>query len=163
MMRGIGPAYAKRLMKSSGENPYRLARDIRGIGFKTADQIAAKVGIAKDAMLRVRAGVGYALSEAMDGGHCGLPQKDLLHTGTELLEVTADRLAAALALELSEGTVVADTLGERRWGCRPLHGGVDRNQQACLQILERLVSLIVAGRGRPHHRSEGLLSTQPGL
>ena len=63
------------------ENPYRLARDIRGIGFKTADQIAAKLGIAKDAMVRVRAGVSFALAEAMDEGHCGLPEDDLLRTG----------------------------------------------------------------------------------
>jgi ATP-dependent exoDNAse (exonuclease V) alpha subunit len=55
------------------ENPYRLARDIRGIGFKTADAIAMKLGMAKTAMMRVRAGICYALTEAMDEGHCGLP------------------------------------------------------------------------------------------
>ena len=52
------------------ENPYRLARDIRGIGFKTADAIAMKLGIEKTAMVRVRAGISYALTEAMDEGHC---------------------------------------------------------------------------------------------
>jgi exodeoxyribonuclease V alpha subunit len=55
----------------SWENPYRLARDIRGIGFKTADAIAMKLGIEKSAMIRVRAGISYALTEAMDEGHCG--------------------------------------------------------------------------------------------
>ena len=55
------------------ENPYRLARDIRGIGFKTADAIAIRLGIEKTAMIRVRAGISYALTEAMDEGHCGLP------------------------------------------------------------------------------------------
>ena len=106
---GVGTSRAVRIYKTYGseavaiisENPYRLARDIRGIGFKTADQIAAKVGIAKDAMVRVRAGVSYALAEAMDEGHCGLPEDDLLRTGAELLEVSADRLTAALALELA--------------------------------------------------------------
>ena len=57
------------------ENPYRLARDIRGIGFITADAIAMKLGIEKTAMVRVRAGIGYALTEAMDDGHCGLPEE----------------------------------------------------------------------------------------
>ncbi|WP_237478295.1 SF1B family DNA helicase RecD2 [Lichenibacterium dinghuense] len=119
---GVGTSRAVRIYKTYGaeavatinENPYRLARDIRGIGFKTADQVAAKLGIAKDAMVRVRAGVSYALAEAMDEGHCGLPEDDLLRTGAELLEVMAERLTAALALELAEGTVVADTVGERR-------------------------------------------------
>jgi len=119
---GVGTSRAVRIYKTYGaeavaiisENPYRLARDIRGIGFKTADQIAAKLGIAKDAMVRVRAGVSYALAEAMDEGHCGLPDDDLLRTGAELLDVSADRLTAALALELQDGTVVADTVGERR-------------------------------------------------
>ena len=119
---GVGTSRAVRIYKTYGaqavaiisENPYRLARDIRGIGFKTADQIAAKVGISKDAMVRVRAGVSYALAEAMDEGHCGLPEDDLLRTGAKLLEVAADRLTAALALELQDGTVVADTVGERR-------------------------------------------------
>ena len=119
---GVGTSRAVRIYKTYGseavaiisENPYRLARDIRGIGFKTADQIAAKVGIAKDAMVRVRAGVSYALAEAMDEGHCGLPEDDLLRTGAELLEVSADRLTAALVLELQDGAVVADTVGERR-------------------------------------------------
>ena len=63
---------------------------------------------------RVRAGVSYALAEAMDDGHCGLPEDDLLRTGAELLEVSADRLTAALVLELQEGAVVADTVGDRR-------------------------------------------------
>ncbi len=106
--------YGSEAVAIISENPYRLARDIRGIGFKTADQIAAKVGIAKDAMVRVRAGVSYALAEAMDEGHCGLPEDDLLRSGAELLEVVADRLTAALALELQDGAVVADTVGERR-------------------------------------------------
>ena len=54
-------------------NPYRLARDIPGIGFKTADAIAKRLGIEPDAMIRVRAGVSFALTEAMDEGHCCLP------------------------------------------------------------------------------------------
>src|SRR5271157_4538652 len=66
---GVGSARAVRIYKTYGadavqvmsENPYRLARDIRGIGFKTADAIADKLGIEKTAMIRVRAGISYAL------------------------------------------------------------------------------------------------------
>ena len=88
---GVGTARAVRIYKTYGadavqvmtENPYRLARDIRGIGFKTADAIAMKLGIEKTAMIRVRAGISYALTEAMDEGHCGLPTEELVAAGRE--------------------------------------------------------------------------------
>ena len=94
---GVGTARAVRIYKTYGpdaiqvmtENPYRLARDIRGIGFKTADAIAMKLGIEKTAMVRVRAGISYALTEAMDEGHCGLPTAELMPLAEKLLEVTA--------------------------------------------------------------------------
>jgi exodeoxyribonuclease V alpha subunit len=72
------------------ENPYRLARDIRGIGFRTADSIAMKLGIEKTAMVRVRAGFSYALTEAMDEGHCGLPTEELVPLAEKLLEVAGE-------------------------------------------------------------------------
>ena len=59
------------------ENPYRLARDIRGIGFRTADQVASRLGIEKEAMIRVRAGLSFGLAEATGQGHCGLPVAEL--------------------------------------------------------------------------------------
>ena len=67
----IFQTYGADAIRLISENPYRLARDIRGIGFKSADQIAGKLGIEKTAMIRARAGIGYALTEAMDEGHCG--------------------------------------------------------------------------------------------
>ena len=94
------------------ENPYRLARDIRGIGFKTADAIAMKLGIEKTAMIRVRAGISYALTEAMDEGHCGLPTEQLIPLAEKLLDVPRELIRTALDLELQEGTVVADRVGE---------------------------------------------------
>ena len=94
------------------ENPYRLARDIRGIGFKTADAIAMKLGIEKTAMVRVRAGISYALAEAMDEGHCGLPTDELVPLTEKLLEVPEGLVRTALDLELAEGTVIADRVGE---------------------------------------------------
>src|SRR6188768_1748308 len=117
---GVGTARAVRIYKTYGsdavqvmtENPYRLARDIRGIGFKTADAIAMKLGIAKTAMIRVRAGISYALSEAMDEGHCGLRGKELVPLAVALLEVPLELVQTALDLELTERTVVADTVGD---------------------------------------------------
>src|SRR5207302_3977648 len=94
------------------ENPYRLARDIRRIGCKTDDAIAMKLGIEKTAMIRVRAGISYALTEAMDEGHCGLPTDELVPVAEKLLEVPQELIRAALSLELQEGTVVADRVGE---------------------------------------------------
>ena len=94
------------------ENPYRLARDIRGIGFKSADAIAMKLGIEKTAMIRVRAGISYALTEAMDDGHCGLPTDELLSLAERLLEVPVELVRTALDLELADGTVVADNVAE---------------------------------------------------
>src|SRR5215469_9896383 len=118
---GVSTSRAVRIYKTYGpdairlisENPYRLARDIRGIGFRTADQIAAKLGIEKTALIRVRAGISYALAEAMDEGHCGLPTEELVALTQKLLEVPADLIATALDLELQDGTVVADDLDGR--------------------------------------------------
>jgi exodeoxyribonuclease V alpha subunit len=119
---GVGTSRAVRIYKTYGadavqlisENPYRLARDIRGIGFRTADQIAAKLGIEKTALIRVRAGISFALAEAMDDGHCGLPHEDLVALTRELLEVPGELVDTALGLELQDGTVIADDLEGRR-------------------------------------------------
>ena len=120
---GVGTMRAVRIYKTYGadaiplisENPYRLARDIRGIGFKSADQIAAKLGIEKTAMIRARAGISYTLTEAVSDGHCGLPEDDLLAMAAKLLEIPSYILGDALQQELREGTVVADAIGDR--GC----------------------------------------------
>src|ERR1700739_2879085 len=119
---GVGTSRSVRIYKTYGadaiqlisENPYRLARYIRGIGFRTADQIAAKLGIEKTALIRVRAGISYALAEAMDEGHCGLPAEELVPLTQKLLEVPAELIATALDLELQAAKVTADDLGGRR-------------------------------------------------
>jgi exodeoxyribonuclease V alpha subunit len=139
---GVGTARAVRIYKTYGadavqvmsENPYRLACDIRGIGFKTADAIAMKPGVDKTAMIRVRAGISDALTEAMDDGHCGLPTDGLVPLAEKLLEMLQDLIRTALDLELAEGTVIADRVGET--DCIFL-GGLYRAEQA---IAERLLS-----------------------
>ena len=115
---GVGTARGVRIFKTYGvdavqvmtENPYRLARDIRGIGFKTADAVAMKLGIEKTAMIRVRAGIAYALSEATDDGHCGLPEAELVPLATEMLEAPEDLVRTARDLELADGNIVAATV-----------------------------------------------------
>jgi exodeoxyribonuclease V alpha subunit len=142
---GVGTARAVRIYKTYGadavqvmtENPYRLARDIRGIGFKTADAVAIGLGVAKTAMIRVRAGISYALTEAMDEGHCGLPTEQLVPLAVELLEVPKELVEVALELELSEGTVIADTVDTT--ACVFL-GGLYRAEQVIAERVRRLVN-----------------------
>jgi exodeoxyribonuclease V alpha subunit len=117
---GVGTARAVRIFKTYGtdavqvmsENPYRLAKDIRGIGFRTADLIAEKLGIEKTAMIRVRAGISFALTEAMGDGHCGLPRAELIGLAGKLLEVPAPLIDSALQEELAEETVTADRVSD---------------------------------------------------
>jgi exodeoxyribonuclease V alpha subunit len=145
---GVSTSRAVRIYKTYGadavqvisENPYRLARDIRGIGFRTADQIAAKLGIEKTALIRVRAGISYALAETMDDGHCGLPAEELVALTRELLEVSTELVETALSLELQGGAVIADDLDGRR--CVFL-AGLYRAER---EIAEKLSALAV---GRP--------------
>ena len=119
---GVSTSRAVRIYKTYGadavrlisENPYCLTRDIRGIGFRTADQIASKLGIDKTALIRVRAGISFALAAAMNDGHCGLPTDELVPLAQKLLEVPADLVETALRLELQDGTVIADRVGDRR-------------------------------------------------
>ena len=117
---GVGTARAVRIFKTYGvdavqvmsENPYRLARDIRGIGFRTADLIAEKLGIEKTAMIRVRAGISYALTEAMGNGHCGLPLEELIPLSIKLLEVPDELIQNAIELEITDGAVITDTVAD---------------------------------------------------
>ena len=91
-------------------NPYRLARDIPGIGFHTADKIAASLGMAPDSPARVRAGITHALLAATEEGHCGLPEAELIPRTAALLGVARESVEAALAAELAETAVVSDEL-----------------------------------------------------
>src|SRR5271166_3578471 len=142
---GVGTARAVRIFKTYGadaiqvmtENPYRLARDIRGIGFKTADAIAMKLGIEKSAMIRLRAGISYALTEAMDEGHCGLPTDQLIPLAEKLLEAPKELILTALELERSEGAVIADKVGDT--ACIFL-AGLYRAEQVIADRLIRIVN-----------------------
>lgn len=81
--------YGPRMYGIIKENPYRLADDIQGVGFKIADEIAQKVGIFTDSDYRIRSGIFYTLLQSVANGHTWLPQEELLNGASELLHVDA--------------------------------------------------------------------------
>ncbi len=117
---GVSPSHAVKIFNLYGqdavhrveEDPYRLARDIHGIGFHSADRIARSLGIASDAPQRVTAGVLRVLQQATDGGHMFLPRGRLIELGTELLEVDEVLVAAAIQGLVDETALVRVELGE---------------------------------------------------
>lgn len=101
--------YHKDAMSVITKNPYRLAKEVRGIGFKTADRIAQDLGVDPLSPFRARAGVVYALSEASARqGHCCLPKGDLIELANELLEVPEELLDEAIEHEVSDGQLRID-------------------------------------------------------
>jgi len=111
---GVSTSLAVRIYKKYGDasvsvvrsEPYRLAADVWGIGFKTADTIAASVGIARDSPERIKAGLAYTLSEAADDGHCYLPAPNLVADAAKILDVPPELVAPCLdELAAAEGVV----------------------------------------------------------
>lgn len=96
-------------------NPYQLADDIRGIGFKTADALARKLGIEPAAPQRLRAGVRYALSELTSEGHVAFPEEPLIEKTAQLLEVDSQLVRDALEFERTEQRVVRDVIDGEPW------------------------------------------------
>ena len=114
---GVSTSRAVRIYKTYGDdaidkvrqNPYLLARDIAGIGFKTADQIAQKLGIPHDSLLRANAGLQHVLLEATNNGHCALPLDLLKDEAGKLLLVQEPIVAQALERALTHRDVVWDS------------------------------------------------------
>ncbi len=88
--------YGQRALSVIRANPYKLAEDIFGFGFQTADRIAARLGVARDAPDRLAAGLGHALTQAESQGHLYLPEEQLIRRASELLEQPADLVGRAL-------------------------------------------------------------------
>lgn len=115
---GLGTARAVRIYKTFGDDavgrikrdPYCLARDIRGIGFRIADQLAEKLGVKRDSPLRARAGLAYVLQELTGQGHCAYPQSELVEKAAELLEIEDSVIFAALEHEVSAERLVREVL-----------------------------------------------------
>ncbi|WP_295392012.1 ATP-dependent RecD-like DNA helicase [uncultured Thiodictyon sp.] len=118
---GVGTARAVRIYKTYGdeaiarvtENPYRLALDIHGIGFKTADAIAQRLGIAPDSLIRAQAGVRHCLQEVAGNGHCAAFREVLAEQAATLLEIPAPIIEQAIRAELREENLVEESIDAR--------------------------------------------------
>ncbi len=128
---GVSTARAFRIYKTYGEqaiervmsDPYCLARDIRGIGFQTADQIAQRMGIAHDSDLRARAGVEHVLQELTQDGHCAYPREALTEETVKMLDIPVETVEAAIDHDIAEKRVITDRdrNGETLLYLRALH------------------------------------------
>ena len=106
--------YGPRMYGIIEENPYRLADDIPGVGFKMADEIARKVGIFTDSDYRIKSGVLYTLLQAVGNGHTYLPEDELLASASELLRVDPEQIRDQLMDLQMEKKLVVKTQGEKR-------------------------------------------------
>lgn len=115
---GVSTSIAVRIYKAYGDasvsvvkgQPYRLAAEVWGIGFLTADRIAQAVGIPHDSPERVKAGLQYALSQATDGGNCFLPQERLIADAVKLLQVDTGLVIDCLGELAEEEGVVRESV-----------------------------------------------------
>ncbi|MCM8595368.1 ATP-dependent RecD-like DNA helicase, partial [Accumulibacter sp.] len=142
---GVSTARAVRIYRTYGEqaigivreNPYRLARDIRGIGFVSADTIAGKLGIASDSPLRARAGIVHALGEAANQGHCALPVDELVALSVRLLDIPEAVIEAAIAEEIASGELIVEPVEGRRCVFLPAFAAAEQSIAAQIRRLAR--------------------------
>ena len=137
---GITTGYAVKIFKQYGQesiqkvrsNPYRLEREIPGIGFRIADRIAQNLGLGHEAPERVQAGIRYLLDQAADDGHVYLPAVEMMERAKEILEISAELLPPALeALRADDGVVTEDL----HYYLPPLH----RSEVGTTSSLKRLM------------------------
>lgn len=115
---GLGTNRAVRIYRTYGEeaveliraDPYRLARDIHGIGFHSADAVAEKLGLEEDSLLRARAALEHLLDQATTEGHCALPRRDLLEGATRLLEIDEEVVTSAFKRHLQDGRIISEQI-----------------------------------------------------
>jgi exodeoxyribonuclease V alpha subunit len=144
---GVSLAYAARIRKAYGEdavarvrdNPYRLARDVPGIGFIVADRIAQGMGIGRDSPLRIQAGVLHVLESVSDEGHVYFPAEELATRAAEALSIEAPRAQSALEELVREGAAIIE------------NGAVypPKLYRAEVELARRIGELLDAKRGKP--------------
>ena len=140
---GIGSAHASRIWQTYGmglyeimkTNPYRLAEDIRGIGFATADEIARRIGIRADSEYRIRSGLLYNLFMASGEGHSFLPRDILLKRTGELLRLPPDEILLQMENLAIEGRLKIRWSGEARSEAEVYLTGVYRREQEIARML----------------------------
>ena len=119
---GVSTSFAAKIYRQYGndsiakvkENPFRLADDIWGIGFKTADSIAEKLGIGKEAFVRLRSGIMYTLSSLADEGHVYAYKGQLIKRATELLEAEESSIVMTLDQMLADKDVISEPVSEEK-------------------------------------------------
>ncbi len=129
---GVGTGYAAKIFKKYGkrsiavvkENPYRLATDIFGIGFLSADKIAKNVGFENDAPLRVAAGILYVLQQLAGDGHVYYPYEPLMHRCRDILNVEREAIVDALGRLAIDQKIVIEDLNEYIEGFKENHKAV---------------------------------------
>jgi exodeoxyribonuclease V alpha subunit len=120
---GVGTARAVRIYKTYGSqaidlvrtNPYRLATDIWGIGFKIADELAERLGIERSSPLRARAAMRYVLQELSREGHVGFPEDGVVERTARLTEIDSKIVSDAIEYECGQGTLVRDRIDTGTW------------------------------------------------
>lgn len=153
----VSTSHATKIFKTYGsdsirivqENPYRLADDIWGIGFKTADKIAEKLGIGKEKFIRLRSGIFYTLNRLSENGHCYASRQQLIGKAVELLEVEAPELEITLDEMVRTGDVICE---EEAIYLPPFYFA----ETGCAK---RLIRLLAAGR---QMRGDVSLQSDPG-
>ena len=149
----IYDTYGMQLYGIMKENPYKLAEDIRGVGFKIADSIAARIGIHTDSDYRIRSGLLYTLLQAVNEGHCYLPADQLLNRASQLLQVDPedirpqiDNMVMDRKLIVKGESVYAATYYYAELGCaRMLHElnlPMRENEERVRKVLEKITSEI---------------------
>lgn len=158
---GVSPAYAQKIyteyrdrsIERVKENPYQLAKEIHGIGFKIADQIAQKLGFPLQSPKRISAGVEFALWELSTEGHTCYPLAELVPVARQLLEVEGSLIEAELVRLVEEKRLVVQ--GERVW-LAPMHA----YEQAIAKDIHRLVQGATATRSIQTQKAAEWAETQ---
>ena len=141
----VSTSHATKIFKTYGsesiaivkENPYRLADDIWGIGFKTADSIAQKMGIDKGKFVRLRSGIFYTLNKLAEAGHCYATREQLIGKARELLEVEDAELEITLDEMIRTNDVIREVTGEQEMVYLPPYYF---SESGCAKRLFRLMS-----------------------
>lgn len=110
----IYQAYGQSTIKKVAKNPYQLSRDIRGVGFRTADTIALKTGFEPNDIRRVRAGLLHLLGEAANQGNCGMSVAELADGAAELLGINVDLANEGIDAEFEDGGMVKSVIEENK-------------------------------------------------
>ncbi len=156
---GVSPGYAARIYRRYGddtvarvrENPYRLAEDVFGVGFRTADKIALEMGLAPDSPHRLRAALTFLLGQAQEEGHVYLPRPELVSRAVEALggedEISAALVDSQIGLLIDGGQLVGEAIGDEEAVYLP--GLFYAEKQVAEKLLDLAAGTFPPAAGRP--------------